>query len=118
MGRFVKLWQSLRGVRVIPVELLREQHRATWQEAMKDCDGPVFKFALSHTKIGGVTESWWRFLFFARSGENLEPGSWLSGSSYERTLQTVLDDTIDRGPAPPDSLIEHSPENSARHHRA
>jgi hypothetical protein len=104
-------------VLALPADLSREEHRATRQAELWDYGGIVFKFVFSHAKLGGVTEAWWRFLFFVRAGEKLKPDSWLLGSKYERTLQTVLDNTIVRG-TPPDSLVDHSPDNDARHHGA
>jgi hypothetical protein len=106
-GRFIKLWQPLRGVLAMPAGLSREEHHVVRREALAGYGGKAFGFTLSHATVGGVTDAWWRFLLFARAEGEMKPGSWLTRNHYPRTLQTVLDDTIGRG-APPDSLIVHS----------
>ena len=71
-----------------------------------------------HTpRLWGVTWSRWRFYHFSRSGSGLDLANGTVWSHYERTLQTVLNNKIDRGAAP-DSLVELSAENSTLHHGA
>jgi hypothetical protein len=98
------------------VELSRVEYNTTWTGALGGWGGRVLKFALSHAKLGGVTESWWRFVLFERDA-SVKPTSRPVGHGYERTLQTVLDDTVGRIPKP-DSLIEHAPKNVALNHGA